>query len=77
MATYKILDDYEAFLEGRGFGEVRRRIRADLQAGVVDKENYEELLADLEDEEAGFAPAPPGGSAAVLPTNVLNNPSLA
>jgi hypothetical protein len=58
MATYKILDDYELFLKGCAFDEVRGAIRADLQAGVVDEENYAELMADLNDEEAGFFAEP-------------------
>ena len=51
MATYKVLEDYRLSIGPDTFKQLRAQIRTDYARGVVDRDNYEELLTDLKEEE--------------------------
>jgi hypothetical protein len=50
MATYRTLEDYGELVGPRAFKAIRSLIHRDLKAGLIDRNNYEELMEDLETE---------------------------
>ena len=51
MPTFKCLDDYALDLAQADYDLIRRKLYEDLQKGLIDRENYDEMLEDLRDEE--------------------------
>lgn len=50
MATYKTLGDYCRDEKPKGFKALRAKICDDFKTGVIDEDNYEELVEDLQDK---------------------------
>ena len=50
MATYRTLDDYGEIAGLRAFKAIRALILRDFKAGLIDRNNYEELMEDLQTE---------------------------
>ena len=47
MGTYRTLDDYGEIVGPRAFKAIRAQILRDFKAGLIDRNNYEELMEDL------------------------------
>jgi hypothetical protein len=47
MATFKILQDYAEQLTPDAAPAVRQRISSEYRMGLIDEDNYEELLDEL------------------------------
>ena len=58
MATYKTLDDYRVSVSPNAFKKIHAMVSADFKNGVIDENNFDELLEDLrtEIEEARLEP---------------------
>jgi len=50
MGTYRTLDDYGEIVGPRAFKAIRAQILRDFKAGLIDRNNYEELMEDLQAE---------------------------
>jgi hypothetical protein len=51
MATFKVLEDYDfARPTPEHAGQVLNRIIEDRRAGLIDQENFDELVSDLQEE---------------------------
>lgn len=50
MTTYRTLEDYGAIVGPRAFKALRALIRQDFRAGLIDDNNYDELMEDLQTE---------------------------
>ena len=50
MAIYKILDDYCVSASPTAFKKIWAMIGHDFVKGIIDRENYDELLEDLQTE---------------------------
>jgi hypothetical protein len=47
MATFKILEDYVETVTPDTAPEIRQRISSEYRMGLIDEDNYQELLDDL------------------------------
>jgi hypothetical protein len=50
MATYKTLEDYCVSMSANTFKKIRAMISHDFATDVIDRNNYDELLEDLQTE---------------------------
>ncbi len=50
MATYKTFEDYCVSLSPNAFKKIRAMISHDFAKGLIDRNNYDELLEDLQTE---------------------------
>ena len=50
MATYRTLEEYGEIAGQRAFKAIRALIQRDFKAGLIDRNNYEELMEDLQTE---------------------------
>ena len=50
MATYRTLEDYGELVGPRAFKALRSLIQRDYKIGLIDRNNFEELMEDLETE---------------------------
>jgi len=61
MATFKVLEDYAETVNGSSAAAVLERISSEYRKGLIDQENYEELLDDLREALDQQEAESPGG----------------